>query len=42
MQVQMLSNALNCVKVNTWKKEIHSICEQVLWILFYDAISSEL
>ena len=30
---------LNYMKVNAWKKEIHSICEQVLWILFYDAIS---
>lgn len=30
---------LNYMKVNVWKKEIHSICEQVLWILFYDAIS---
>ena len=30
---------LNYMKVNIWKKEIHSICEQVLWILFYDAIS---
>ena len=30
---------LNYMKVNAWKKEIRSICEQVLWILFYDAIS---